>query len=131
MAETEQEKLIRHLRGIRPVVINACHGGFGLSHEASILYLKRSRIDYTIEDRDSRFDTERYGPMIRVDGEDFGDRYIPRDDPVLVSVVQELGARSFGDHAELKIVEIPADVKWEINDYDGREWVAEVHRRWR
>jgi len=30
----------------------------------------------------------------------------------------------------LKIVEIPAAVKWQIDEYDGWEWVAEVHRRW-
>jgi hypothetical protein len=131
MAETEQEKLVRYLRGVRPVVINACYGGFGLSHEATILYLKRSLIDYTLEDRESRYDTERYGEVILVNGEQFVDREIPRDDPVLVSVVQELGAAASDSMAELKIVEIPAAVKWEINEYDGREWIAEVHRRWR
>ena len=128
--ETEQEKLIRHLRGVRPVVINACHGGFGLSHEARVLYLDRSRVDYTVEDRESRFSTERYGPQILVNDEPFSDRVIPRDDPVLVSVVCELGERSWGVHAELKIVEIPAAVKWQIEEYDGREWVAEVHQTW-
>lgn len=33
-------------------------------------------------------------------------------------------------HADLKIVEIPPDVDWEINEYDGVEWVAETHRTW-
>jgi len=128
--ETEQEKLIRHLRGVRPVVINSCHGGFGLSHEARVLYLNRSRVDYTVEDRESRFSTQQLGPHILVDGESFIDRQIPRDDPVLVSVVSELGERSWGRHAELKIVEIPAAVKWQIDEYDGREWIAETHRTW-
>jgi hypothetical protein len=128
--ETEQEKIIRHLRGVRPVVINSCHGGFGLSHKARVLYLDRSRVDYTVEDRESRFSTQKFGPQILVNGELFSDRDIARDDPVLVSVVHELGERAWGVHAELKIVEIPAAVKWQIDEYDGWEWVAEVHRRW-
>jgi hypothetical protein len=129
--ETEQEKLIRHLKGVREIVINACHGGFGLSREAELLYLKRSLIDYTTEDRDSRYDTERYGPRILVGGSDWRSRVdIRRDDPVLVSVVRELGNKANGDFAELKIVEIPASVDWQIEEYDGREWVAEVHQTW-
>ena len=27
-------------------------------------------------------------------------------------------------------LEMPADVDWVIQSYDGAEWVAEVHRRW-
>jgi len=30
----------------------------------------------------------------------------------------------------LKIVEIPDDVDWEINEDDGSEWIAEKHRTW-
>ena len=129
--ETEQEKLIRHLKGVREIVINACHGGYGLSREAELLYLKRSLIDYTTEDQLSRYDTERYGPRILVNGSDWRSKVdIQRDDPVLVSVVQELGDRANGDFAELKIVEIPASVDWQIEEYDGREWIAETHRTW-
>ena len=49
--ETEQERLIRYLKGVRYVVINSCHGGYGLSQEAELLYLKRSLTDYTTQDR--------------------------------------------------------------------------------
>jgi hypothetical protein len=129
--ETEQEKLIRYLKGVREIVINACHGGYGLSQQAELLYLKRSLTDYTTEDRDSRYDTERYGPRILVNGSDWRSKVnIQRDDPILVSVVRELGDRANGDFAELKIVEIPASVDWQIEEYDGREWIAEVHRTW-
>jgi hypothetical protein len=38
--------------------------------------------------------------------------------------------KSSGVYAELKIVDIPDDVEWEIDEYDGKEWVAEVHRTW-
>jgi hypothetical protein len=30
----------------------------------------------------------------------------------------------------LKIVEVPADVEWVIDVYDGNEHVAEAHRTW-
>ena len=33
-------------------------------------------------------------------------------------------------YAELKIVEVPDDVVWEIDEYDGLESISEVHRRW-
>ena len=56
---------------------------------------------------------------------------IPRDDPHLVAVVAELGDGAAGDHAKLKIVEIPDDVEWEVDEYDGMEHVQEKHRTWR
>lgn len=55
-----------------------------------------------------------------------------RDHPLLVKVVEELGSeRASGPHAKLKIVEIPDDVEYTIEEYDGTEWVAEKHRTWR
>jgi hypothetical protein len=104
----EQKQLLNQIQGIRYVVINTDFGGFGLSDLATDLYKEQSGI---------------------VD-EDFWDRDIARDDPVLVQIVKELGEKSHGKFAQLKIVEIPADVDWEISEYDGREWVAEKHRTW-
>lgn len=52
---------------------------------------------------------------------------IRRDDPCLVDTVKLLGKYA-GD--SLKIVSIPRNVEWEIQEYDGMEWVAEKHRRW-
>jgi hypothetical protein len=45
-------------------------------------------------------------------------------------VFKELGDVANGFAADLKIVEIPDGVDWEIEEYDGNEWVAEVHRTW-
>jgi hypothetical protein len=130
MEETEQERLIRYLKGVRHVVINTCHGGYSLSREAVLLYLKRALIEYETQPRESRYETERYGPLIVVNGKIWYSSDISRDDPVLVSVVRELGAKANGELAKLKIVEIPASVDWQIDEYDGREWVAEAHRTW-
>jgi hypothetical protein len=88
------------------VVINTCYGKFGLSEKAKKLYCERTGIEkiYNWE--------------------------IERNDPVLVQVVEELGEEADGDYGQLKVVDIPEDVQWDINDYDGKEWVAEVHRTW-
>ena len=61
---------------------------------------------------------------------DFYDRDIPRDDSALIQVVEEMGEAANGSCAALKIVDIPDDVDWYIEEYDGNEWVAERHRTW-
>jgi len=53
-----------------------------------------------------------------------------RSHPLVIKVVEELGEKSWDRHAELKIVEIPDGVEYEINDYDGIETVHEKHRSW-
>ena len=49
---------------------------------------------------------------------------------MLVSVVEHLGNGADGNFSSLKVVQIPADVTWVIEDYDGKEWIAEQHRTW-
>jgi hypothetical protein len=154
----EHENLIRHLKGIRKVVINNCHGGFGLSPEAVLKYCEKSGIQVWLE-YDEQFkslDIAHYfivPPEQRIEASPvnwhdmtlaerqahnaaysktvINDREIARDDPYLVQVVEEMGADASGKFAELKVVEIPADVDWTIDEYDGAEWVAEKHRVWR
>lgn len=103
------EQLIKTLKGIQYIVINTCHGGFGLSEQAETLYKE----------------------MAGITDPDWYDRAVARDDPYLVKIVQDLKEESYGRFAELKIVEVPADVEWTIDEYDGMEWVAEKHRTWR
>ena len=52
---------------------------------------------------------------------------INRDDPNLVAAVEALGPEA----TNLRIIEVPAGIDWEIQEYDGSEWVAEKHRTWR
>lgn len=54
-----------------------------------------------------------------------------RAHPLIVRLVEEMGEAANGEHARLKVVEIPDGVEWEIDEYDGSEHVAEVHRTWR
>lgn len=59
---------------------------------------------------------------------------IPRNDPLLIQVVEEMGAGhrtgASGKFAELAIVEIPDGVEYTIEEYDGSEHIAEAHRTW-
>ena len=57
-------------------------------------------------------------------------RLIPRDDQHLVRVVEELASEANGHCAELKVVSIPDDVKWQIQNTGGQERISEVYRTW-
>ena len=103
------DELIEEIKGIQRIVINTKHGGFGLSEQASRLFAQRTGI---------------------ANKELWSDRDIARDDPVLVAIVRELGVDADTRYAKLKIVEVPYEVEWQIEEYDGVEWVAEKHRTW-
>ena len=68
-------------------------------------------------------------PVIRENFESFL-RYIPRNDPDLVKVVELLGEECNTRFSNLIVIEIPDDVEWVIEEYDGNEWVSEKHRTW-
>lgn len=137
------------------VVINNCFGGFGLSHKAMMRYFEikgmtpypeKAPLGYHIywtTPPDERIPTVESADFYKMPIEQrkaYNDQYsketvydrdIPRDDPALIQVVEELGSKkASGDHADLKIVEIPDDVDWEIEEYDGNEHIAEKHRTW-
>ncbi len=84
------------------VVINTCWGGFSLSEVA------RKEL-----------------------GLNHSHSYIERNDPRLIEIIERLGSEACsGQHAKLKIVEIPNGIEWEIDEYDGMESVAEKHCTW-
>jgi hypothetical protein len=92
------------------IAINSCYGGlyggFGLSEKAFDLYREKAQngISYA------------------------GD--INRADPILIEVIELLGDEADTRFSQLKIVEIPDGVEWEIAEYGGYEHVAEKHRIW-
>ena len=112
------------------IVINKCYGGFGLSEEAIFLYGKKKGINIIKDKKKSNSLVSHYYIDEIKDGNYFSDRDIKRNDAALVEVVNELGEKANGSCSELKIVEIPDDVEWIIEEYDGKEWVSEDHRRW-
>ena len=128
------------------IVINSCYGGFSLSPkgERRCLELKGlkpyfyTQSKYTFRDGEDEF--------IRIDNIDdvpdiffycttcdqgkalpgfpkniFHSRNLERSDPILVQVVEELGAESFGKCAALKIVDIDKGRWFKIDEYDGYE----------
>lgn len=110
------------------VVINRCFGGFGLSDAAIKRYGELAVLNL-ISKKGGLFGIDWYVDFVD-DNNFFFDDNIPRDDPNLVRVVEEMGEESWGSYSELAIVEIPDDVKWTIDSYDGNECVAECHRTW-
>ena len=51
-------------------------------------------------------------------------------DPLVIEAIEICGKFANGRNADLKIVEVPDEVKWTIEEYDGVEWIAEEHRTW-
>jgi hypothetical protein len=45
-------------------------------------------------------------------------------------MVEEGGTDVNGTYSDLKVVDVPDDVNWYIEEYDGMEHVAERHRTW-
>lgn len=103
------------------IVINRCFGGFGLSDTAMMEIADRKGWTLVQKGRSNYFKSPE---------DEFADSDIPRDDPDLIATVETLGEKAAGKFAELLIVEIPDDVEWVIEEYDGREWIAERHRVW-
>ena len=58
------------------------------------------------------------------------DRPDDRTDPLLIQVVEELGAEADGKCAQLQVVEVPDGIEWELDEYDGIESIAEKHKTW-
>jgi len=104
------------------IVINKCYGGYSLSRRAVQALAERKALP-TVEKYD-------YLYLVYPDGTELGPADIPRDDPDLVAVVESLGTEANGRHSELKIVTVPDNVNWYIDEYDGAEHVAERHKTW-
>src|SRR5579859_5985654 len=98
------------------IVINTRIGGFALSDEAA---------------RWMRARGNPYALAQRLYGESYGDGsvcavkdanslgLIPRNNEDLLAVVETLRERAFGDCTELKVVGIPDDVAWEIQESES------------
>lgn len=129
------------------LVINKCYGGFGLSEAAyerlielgvpvrayieqerdpeTHLYKPESRnAGQVIFDRDLAPDSEIGKSLRKLSGR-YWDSFLRenRSHPLLVQVVEEIGDKANGFAAKLRVVEIPDDVQFEIDEYDGIESV--------
>lgn len=114
------------------VVINSCFGGFGLSDAAFEELLTRKGIAW--EKQKDKYDFDAHYKAGHAGDDDYYLSYREytenRADPDLVAVVEQFGKEADTNYSELKIVDVPDDVKWFIVEYDGLEHVAEEHRTW-
>ena len=89
------------------IVVNRGYGGFGLSKKACIfLGLEHEYYCGEYDDEDKRTDEK------------------------LIKCVETLGEEADGRAAALEVVEIPDDVEWYIEEFDGDETIHEKHRIW-
>jgi len=137
------------------VVINSRFGGFGLSLLGELEYLKLKgkeafiykQTKYAYRDGVDLYEkvglnngglfsltlTKDMGDSFTTLPDDeflFSSREIERTDEDLVKVVEMLGTKAFGEYSSLKVVEIPDDISWHIDEYDGAETIHEDHRSW-
>ena len=96
------------------VVINRCYGGFSVSKKAA-------------EYMAAKGNKEAENDLTR---ESFYSYAYERTDPLLIEAIETLGEEANGDCAELVIVDVPDDVEWYIDEYDGMESIHENHRSW-
>ncbi|MDU3409998.1 hypothetical protein [Clostridium sp.] len=141
---------------MKKVAINKCYGGFGLSLKAqemlwrlkgynNVCFYKQEYLDDNefkyekISDlyKDNLFSVcvkKDYGDITYdIKEEDFiwdSELFDDREDRCLVKVIEDLGDKANGRFSNLKIVEIPDDVEYEIDEYDGIESIHEIHRVW-
>jgi len=111
------------------IVINSDYGGFSLSDQAVLAYGRKKGLNL-VKDENTSWNISIFYKDTVAKENYFEDREIPRNDPALVEVVEVLGEAANGFAASLKIVEIPEDVEWCVEENDGREWVSEKHRTW-
>ena len=137
---------------MKKVILNKCFGGFGLSKEAYELYAKKKGIDvfhytqenlkeriYTYATDDDRtfsfYFTKDFGNNSYISDEDFNKYNLFlnedfREDKTLIEVVEELGEKANSMYSDLKIVEIPDDLDYVIDNYDGIETLHQKVQEW-
>lgn len=137
------------------VILNKCYGGFGLSGEAIELYFQKKNMpvylykhDFTRKNSYIKCIPENTNEYVYCFNKDFGDRvkyfdidwkYLVhlntddlREDIDLIEIVEKLGKAANGRFADLKVVDIPDELKgnYVIDDYDGIETLHEDIRVW-
>ena len=95
------------------VVLNSCYGGFSLSLAAIKRYDEIKGLGLTVGLYDDTWTT--------LNGKNWSARYLDRDDPALVQVVEELGPVANGACAKLRIETIPPGAHYRIREDCGVE----------
>ena len=145
------------MKKFKEVVINSCFGGFGLSDAAyeELIelgvpvrkYIEEKRNPKTglydikeqnnegkvIFDRNLSLGEGSFNDELRIEmmGR-YWDCWLDddRENPLLIKVVKKLGKKASNRFSELKIVKIPFETEYVIDEYDGQEHIAEKHETW-
>jgi len=117
----------------RRIAINIDWYDLALSHEAVMRYVELAGFKIKVEcDRKVHGAAEYYSYFYLDSHPWWPNSDIPRDDENLIRTIEELELEKSAMYGKIKIVEIPADVEWQIEceDSPGCEWIAEKHRTW-
>lgn len=104
------------------IINNKCtpFGGFSLSQKAILRYGELKGFTLIPE----YFDILDHWFYYFDNGECFFPESVKRDDPILISVVEELGKEANSEYSKLRIMEISDDVKYKvIPSYERKEVV--------
>lgn len=139
------------------VILNKCYGGFQVSDEGYQLYAKKKGLNlyrYNIEiinggkgiyKKVEKVDKKNYwkiyyftkdmGDNIEISDEDYTKyslylNYEYREDKALIETIEELGQNASGSCGNLKVVEIPDNLNYVIDEYDGIETLHEKVKVW-
>lgn len=128
------------------IILNKCFGGFDVSKEAYMLYAKKKGLnlyqyasDFTNfkkciykktndETLFKNYFIKDMGDNIEINNEDYKKYNLYLDDehrldPILIEVIEELGDKASGRFGSLKVVEIPDNCYYKIDEYDGIETI--------
>jgi len=135
-----EELIADILTGVKRKIAISHYGGFGLS-ELACKWLIEHKGWTVYDDGNNMPKNPVLTSIIKIRKEDSymenlyitynedDDRF--REHPDIIEVIETLGTTVASDSdCEIKIVEIPMDIEWTIEDYNGSEWVAENHRTW-
>lgn len=112
------------------ILICGTYGGWGISREAFLRLRELGQEDALREPDIGELYSDGSGPRKSFSNlESFG-RDIPRNDPLLLQVWDEMGDSMSASLCKIVEVKVPVGVEWDIEEYDGNEWVAEKHRTW-
>jgi len=103
------------------IVINKCYGSFAISKEAAV-YMAKLGSERAKKELEQTKDTfYGYGFVLEMmpDGYD-------RTDLLLIKAVETLKEKANGYHAKLKVVEIPDNINYVIDEYYGFEKIHEI-----
>lgn len=106
------------------VVINTCFGGFSISKECAERMKELGCLQAKAELEASSKYWYGSGHVGNFEGG------YKRTSPYLIQAVEELGVKANGKYSRIVVVKIPEDIKWYIDEYDGRETIREEHRSW-